>query len=99
MAPPQGHIDSGCQQEALFVLERVACPGSRADSAVKTRYVVLCGLALATSQPWAQHDTGPDYSCAGSSCAPAVKLTITGLPDRRPADAGQFLQADGAAAG
>lgn len=46
------------------MLERIACPGSRADSAVKTRYVVPCGLALATSQPLAQHDTGPGYSCA-----------------------------------
>ena len=60
------------------MLERIACPGSRADSAVKTRYAVLCGLALATSQPWAQHNAGPGYSCAGSSFAPAVARTITG---------------------
>ena len=71
----QGHIDSGCQKEALFGPKRVACPGSRADSAVKIRYVVPCGLALATSQPLGKHDTGPGYSLCGlwrGGCSPAV---------------------------
>jgi hypothetical protein len=61
----QDHIDSGCQKEALFGPKRVACPGSRADSAVKIRYVVPCGLALTASQPLGKHDTGPGYSLCG----------------------------------
>jgi hypothetical protein len=76
----QGHIDSGCQKEALFVLRRVACPGSRADSAVKTRYVVPCGLALATSQPSGQHGTGPGYSLCRQFLVRAVARTISGPP-------------------
>jgi hypothetical protein len=64
----QGHIDSGCQKEALFVFSGFPA-GSRADNAAKTRYVVPCGLALATSQPSGQHDTGPGYSLSRSSAA------------------------------
>jgi hypothetical protein len=64
----QGHIHSGCQKEALFVFSGLPA-GSRADNAIKTRYVVPCGLALATSQPSGQHDMGPGYSLSRSSGA------------------------------
>jgi hypothetical protein len=50
-----------------LVLNRVACPKSRAGSAVKTRHGPPCGLASATSQPPGQHHTGPGYSWTGNS--------------------------------
>jgi hypothetical protein len=61
----QGHVDSGCQKEAQFVLKRVACPGLRVGSTVKSAMSCLSCLAaspLATSQLPGQHDTGRGYS-------------------------------------
>jgi hypothetical protein len=43
---------------------------------------VPCGLALATSQPWAQHDTGPGYSLC-----PLVLTTGERAPELPPAGA------------
>ena len=41
----------------------MAPPGPRRLGLPKeAQYAVPCGLALATSQPWAQHDTGSGYS-------------------------------------
>jgi len=48
--------------------------------------VVPCGLALATSQPWAQHNTGPGYS----QCRQFIALAWRAIPGP-PAAAGRPL--------
>jgi hypothetical protein len=93
----QGHIDSGCQKEALIVLSGCLPPGSRADNVVKIRYMVPCGLTLATSKPSGQHDTGPGYSpvptvpCAGRR---ASEFSHGGQRGASEADDGQHDSGD-----
>jgi hypothetical protein len=70
------------------ILKQVACPGSGGRQRGKRPIYGSLRLALAASQPFGQHDTGPSYSLGRQFLVRTVTRTISGLPAAAPLTAG-----------